>query len=158
MTPDFQKSAQTLALIERLREAPIGSVVTYAALSEAIGEDITETRGHLYSAIKALGSDGIAFGTVRGQGVKRLTADEIPAIGEAAILHIRRASRRARKRMAVVNTMNDAPNEVRIKINATSSLLGAIEHFSTGKSAAKAEKAATDGVVPPMKLLEALKG
>lgn len=156
-TPDFSRSTQTLALIERLRLAPIGTVVTYAALSESIGEDITETRGHLYTAIKALQDDGIAFGTVRGEGVKRLTADEIPAIGDAAILHIRRSSRRARKRMSVVNTMNDAPNEVRVKINATASLLGAIEHFSTGKAAAKAVKEATHGPIPPMKLLEALK-
>lgn len=158
-TPDFARSTQTLALIEVLQAASIGSVVTYGQLTKAIGEDVqTGGRHYLYSAMKAVQADGLSFGTVRGQGVKRLTAEEIPAIGDAALLHIRRSSRRARKRMSVVNTMNDAPNDVRVKINATASLLGAIEHFSTAKAADKAKETATHGPVPPMKLLEALKG
>lgn len=159
MTPDFSRSTQTLALIEALQAASIGTVLTYGQLSKAIGEDVQNgARHYLYSAIKALQTEGVAFGTVRRMGVKRLTAEEIPAIGDAALLHIRRSSRRARKRMGVVAGMNDVPNETRIKVNATASLLGVIEHFSTGKSAKKAEEAATHGTVPPMKLLEALKG
>lgn len=159
MTPDFARSTQTLALIETLQAASIGAVVTYGTLSQAIGEDVQNGARHfLYSAQKALLDDGIAFGTVRNTGLKRLAADEIPAIGDAALLHIRRSSKKARKRMGVVNTMNDAPNDVRIKINATASLLGVIEHFSTKKAATKAQETATHGPVPPMKLLEALKG
>lgn len=159
MTPDFSRSVQTLALIEHLQAASIGSVITYASLSKAIGEDVQNgARHYLYSAMRALQGDGVAFGTVRNMGVKRLTAEEIPAIGDAALLHIRRASRRARKRMSVVNTMNDAPNEVRIEINTKASLLGAIEHFSTKKAADKVKETASHGPVPPMKLLEALKG
>jgi len=158
MTPDFQKSAQTLALMDRLRLAPVGEVVSYSALSEVIGESITESRGHLYTAIKALMPDGLAFGTVRGEGVKRLTADELPAIGAAAIVHIGRTSRRARARMAVVSGMNDVSNEARIKINTASSLLGALEHFSTKKATAAVAKVAATGIIPPMKLLDALKG
>lgn len=158
-TPDFSRSTQTLALIEVLREAPIGSVLTYGHLSKAIGEDVQNGARHfLYSAMRAVRDDGIIFGTVRMQGVKRLTAEELPAIGDAALLHIRRSSRSARKKMNAVNTMNDAPNEVRVKINAQASLLGAIEHFSTGKAVTKTAEVATHGPVPPMKLLEALKG
>lgn len=157
--PDFARSTQTLKLIEVLQAASIGDILSYAKLSESIGEDIqTDARHYLYSAMNALQGDGVAFGTVRGQGIKRLTADEIPAIGDAALLHIRRSSRRARKRMRVADGMNDMSNESRVKINATASLLGAIEHFSTGKSAAKAaEEVKTHGVLPPMKLLDALK-
>lgn len=159
MTPDFTRSTQTLALIEVLQAAPIGAVISYAKLTEAVGEDIqTDARHYLYSAMRAVQADGLAFGTIRGEGIKRLTADEIPAIGDAALLHIRRSSKRARKRMRVADGMNDMSNESRVKINATASLLGAIEHFSTGKAATKAAVAATHGPVPPMKLLEALKG
>lgn len=158
VAPDFSRSTQTLALIEALRAASIGAVITYGQLSQAIGEDVQNGARHfLYSAMKALQGDGVAFGTVRNMGVKRLTAEEIPAIGDAALLHIRRSSRRARKRMGVVNTMNDAPNAVRIEINAKASLLGAIEHFSTSKAVEKVKETATHGPVPPMKLLEALK-
>lgn len=159
MTPDFSRSTQTLALIEALQAAPIGAVVTYGTLSDTIKEDVQNGARHfLYSAMRAVQADGLAFGTVRNMGVKRLTADEIPAIGDAALLHIRRSSRRARQRMGVVSGMNDVSNETRIKVNASASLLGVIEHFSTGKTAKKAEAAATHGTVPPMKLLEALKG
>lgn len=159
MLPDFSRSTQTNALIDVLRAAQIGSVVSYAALSEAIGEDVTECRHYLYTAVNVLQSEGIAFGTVRGEGVKRLVAEEIPAIGESAMGHIRRTSRRARKRMGVVGGMNDVPNEVRIKVNAAASMLGVIENFSSNKSrkVVESEVAKTNGPIPPMKLLEALK-
>ncbi len=160
MTPDFSRSVQTNALIDVLRAASVGSVVSYAALSEAIGEDVTECRHYLYTAVNALQGEGIAFGTVRGEGVKRLVSEEIPAIGDDAMQRIRRTSRRARKRMGVVSSMNDVPNEVRIKVNATASMLGVIENFSSNKSrkAVEAEVTKTQGPIPPMKLLEALKG
>ena len=160
MLPDFSRSTQTNAIIELLREAPMGAVVHYARISDAIGEDVTGCRHYLTSAVKALYTDGMAFGTVRGEGVKRLNAEEIPAIGESAMGHIRRTSRRARKRMGVVSSMNDVPNEVRIKVNATASMLGVIENFSGNKSrkVVESEVTKTNGPIPPMKLLEALKG
>lgn len=160
MTPDFVRSTQTTALIEFLRTAQIGAVVTYARLSEEIGEDITERRHFLDSAVKALYGEGIPFGTVRGEGVKRLTTEEVPSIGDHAILHIRRTSKKARKRMGVIGRMNDVPNEVRIKVNASASLLGVIENFSANKSRKVVEEQVTktNGPIPPMKLLEALKG
>jgi hypothetical protein len=159
MTPDFARSTQTNALIDVLRAASVGSVVSYAALSAAIGEDVTECRHYLYTAVNALQGEGIAFGTVRSEGVKRLVSEEIPAIGESAMAHIRRTSRRARKRMGVVSSMNDVPNDVRIKVNATASMLGVIENFSGNKSrkVVEAEVTRTNGPIPPMKLLEALK-
>lgn len=159
MTPDFSRSVQTNALIDVLRAAQIGTVVSYAALSEAIGEDVTECRHYLYTAMNTLQGEGIAFGTVRGEGVKRLVSEEIPAIGDSAMAHIRRTSRRARKRMGVVGSMNDVPNEVRIKVNATASMLGVIENFSSNKSrkVVESEVTKTNGPIPPMKLLEALK-
>ena len=163
MTPDFSRSTQTIALIEALQAAPIGAVLTYAYLSEVLGEDVQSgaSRYHLYSAMRAVQAEhGIIFGTVRKTGIKRLAAEELPAIGDAALLHIRRASRKARKRMGVVNKMNDAPNEVRVKINAAASLLGAIEHFTGGKQLTKAAEVAkvSNTTVPPMALVEALKG
>lgn len=157
--PDFTRSTQTLALIEVLQAAPIGSVVSYAKLTEAVGDDIqTVARHYLYSAMRAVQSDGLAFGTVRGEGVKRLTADEIPAIGDAALVHIRRSSKRARKRMRVADGMNDMSNESRIKINATASLLGAIEHFSSSRSVETASDTVKAGtIVSPMVLIDALR-
>src|SRR5712664_3044319 len=123
LNTDFSRSTQTVALIEALRIVPVGKVANYASLSEAIGENILFCRHFLHSAIKALYDEGIPFGTVRGFGVKRLTSEEIPDIGDHAITRIRRSSRRARKRMSVINAMNDVDNDTRIRVNTSASLL-----------------------------------
>ena len=159
MKPDFALSTQTLALIDSLRTASIGGMVSYAAMTETIGDDIVSKRHVLATALRHLQSDGVIFGTVRGEGIKRLAAEEIPSIGDAAVVKIGRAARRARRRMSVIGTMNDVPNEVRVRVNASASLLGAIEHFSTRPATAKATEAVTKagGVIPPARLLDALK-
>lgn len=159
MKPDFQRSTETLALIDRLKAASIGEVVTYAAMSDVIGADIQTHRHYLVSAIKTLYGDGIPFGTVRNEGVKRLEAGEVVMIGDHAIRHIKRTARTARKRIGSLSGMNDVPNDVRVRANGASALLGVIEHFSTGESKKAAIKQAevAQGVIPPRKLLEALK-
>lgn len=155
--PDFTKSTQTVAITERLRAASIGEVVSYDALSDALGEEVTKARHHLYAALKALHDDGLAFGTVRGEGVKRLSADELPAIGDAALLHIRRTSRRTRRKLNVANKMNDVSNETMVRISTSVSQLGAIELFANSKTAATIAPKVSNGALPPKKLLEALK-
>jgi len=156
--PDFQISAQTTALIERLRECSIGETITYASLSDSIGEDVQRKRHYLTSALKSLLDDGVIFGTVTGKGIKRLEAAELPAIGDKSILHIRRTARRTRKRLAIASRMNDVPNDVRIAINAKSAVLGVIEHVSTRKAVEVAIEKVKEGdvTVPPMKVIEAL--
>lgn len=161
MTPDFSRSTQTSIIIELLRVSPLDVVVSYSKLSDAIGEDVSgRARYHLSSAVKALYDEGIPFGTVRGEGVKRLKAEEVPSIGDHALQKIRRGSKRARKRMGVINGMNDVSNEVRVKVNTAASMLGVIETFAANKSrkTVEAEVEKTQGPIPPMKLLEALKG
>lgn len=153
----FDRSVQTLALMDRLRETPIGSVVTYEALSNTLGQRLQDHRHFLYSALKALTIEGFVFGTVRMIGLKRLEAVEVPAIGDHAIIHIRRTSKKARSRMRVIDRMNDVDNSTRIRINTASSLLGVIEHYASSPVKRQAEKAATDGIVPPAKLIDALR-
>src|SRR6266567_3800615 len=145
---DFSRSAQTVALIEALRTAPIGKVVNYDSLSDIIGENIVRCRHYLRSAIKALYDEGVPFGTVRGLGVKRLTSEEIPDIGDHAVVRIRRGSRLARKRMSVINAMNDVANETRVRVNTAASLLGILEHFSQNKSRQKIEAEVQKGTSP----------
>jgi hypothetical protein len=160
MKPDFSRSIQTTTLIELLRAAPIGSIIEYETMSDATGEEIQyEGRHYLYTAVAALYEEGVAFGTVRTVGVKRLVSEEIPAIGESAIQRIRRSSKRARKRMGVINGMNDVPNETRVRVNTAASLLGAIENFSGTKArkTVEAEVEKIKGPLPPMKILDALK-
>lgn len=159
MKSDFQKSTETLALIERLKAASIGEIVSYATMSDVIGADIQTHRHYLASAMKSLYDDGIPFGTVRNEGVKRLDANEVVMIGDGAIRHIKRTARTARKRIGSLNGMNDVPNDVRVRANGASALLGVIEHFSTGESrkAAIKQAALSQSVIPPRKLLEALK-
>lgn len=153
----FDRSVQTLALMDRLREVPIGGIVEYDDLTAVIGERIQDNRHYLYSALKGLQSEGVAFGTVRTVGLRRLQSHEVPTIGDHALVGIRRTSKRARNRMRVIERMNDVSNATRIRINATSSLLGVIEHFTSSPIKKEAEKTAESSVVPPMKLIDALR-
>lgn len=156
----FDKSAQTIAIMEFLKTVSIGEVIGYDKISDLISQPIQQNRHYLYSAMRSLQSDGLSFGTVRGMGVKRLSAEEVPTIGDNAIIRIRRSSRNARKKMQVISRMNDVDNSTRVRVNATVSILGVIEHFSNGKSVKDAEKVSSadaNNPIPPMKLLDALR-
>ena len=82
----FDKSAQTVAIMEFLKTVSIGEVIGYDKISDLISQPIQQNRHYLYSAMRSLQSDGLSFGTVRGMGVKRLSAEEVPTIGDNAII------------------------------------------------------------------------
>jgi hypothetical protein len=159
MFPDFQRSAQTEKLIEVLRVASIGEQITYARLSDAIGEDVQSKRHYLTSATRVLESEGIVFGTVIGLGVRRLAAADLPKVGQTAIDRTRRTAKRGSKRMGLVDRMNDVEPTVLADVRAKRSLLNLIAHFTGASSQRRAEEAVrqTTGPVPPMKLLDAFR-
>lgn len=128
-------NADTLALVELLRTAPLGSTVTFSAMRDAIGRD---ARGVLPGARRiALRDFGAAFMAERGVGLRRLHATEAPEIGAAARRKIRRGTSRARQAMAsLAENSNGLPPEIGRKMAAEMSALGLIAHIATDKAAA----------------------
>jgi len=129
---NLELSAETLAVLNRLKEAPIGETVTYDDLSAAIGRDIRRHRHVLYSALRvALRDDGLLFGTVRGVGYQRVPAEDAHHVGVDARKGIRRRARRSSKRIAAaMSRANDVSDEARRKAHSEMAALGLIEHLS----------------------------
>ena len=102
-----EMSANTRLLIALGSKADIGTVLSHAEISDAIGakqEDRTTWFGAWQSAQRALLRDeGMRFSAVRGVGYKRLNDEE--TVHEASAIYgaIRRKANRQKKRLLAVD-------------------------------------------------------
>jgi len=121
-----EMGADAKLLIARLDKIEAGEIVPYAELSEVIGRDIRKHRGALYTAMNSLRRDGQkVFGTMRGEGLKRLDDSGILQSAEGTIPSIHRTIRRGMKTLACSN-YDHLDNEEKIRHNATASHCGAL--------------------------------
>jgi len=74
--PTWMRTVETTELITRLQEVPVGGVISYGELSEAIGKNVCkEACGYLQSARRILMAEQhIMFEPVRGTGLRRCDA------------------------------------------------------------------------------------
>jgi hypothetical protein len=125
--PLFQPSIDTQMIEERLRKAPVGDLVTYAELTQLVGRDVREAVYHcLQSARKRLEKDGMLFGTIEGEGLRRLSDSEIVKVPAAATLRQRRMSQRVLRQLACVQDFPALSAQDRVAHNTSMSLHGAI--------------------------------
>ena len=128
---DLSPDARVIA--DMLIACPIGEIVTYRALSDAIGRDITRCRHIFYAANRVAQREaGAVFVTMVRQGYRRLeTVNIAPTVGPAARHHIRRTARKARRIMVAGTVrMNDMKPEDQRKLAAEISAMGLIEHVA----------------------------
>ena len=141
-------SADARAIADLLIACPVGEVVTFAAMSTAIGRDI-RARRHVISTARRVAEreEGAVFTIERHAGYKRLDAARVAdVIGTTTRAHIRRAARRSVKSLHEgTKRVNDLPPEVQRKVAAEMSALGLIEHIARDKAAAPA----ADGPLKP---------
>jgi hypothetical protein len=118
-----------VALANRLRELPIGGIVTYAELDAAIGRDSRARRYLLMSARDRVEAEtGALFQAVFNTGLKRLEVESFPSIGQQSRKSIRTKARNASKRMANgLDRANDVPAETVRAINREQSVLGLVQ-------------------------------
>ena len=140
-TSSVETQAEITALCRLFRELSIGAVLTYGDASRVIGRDVQTVAR--FSWIRARDivekEDGIRFGTVHAQGAKRLTAEDIPAIGAQARRRIRRTARKGAKRLRNLRGVNAIDADVQRRIDAEVSALGAIALVTTEHAARKIE-------------------
>ena len=97
---------------------------------------------------------GCIFSCVRGLGIKRVPSQEIPETGLAALGRIRKAARRAKKRINRVNVNSLSDGEQR-RVVGYSAMLGAIEMVADGRRAgAIAAVADPAKPIPPQNILD----
>jgi len=139
---------------------PIGQTLSYAAMSEQLGRDVTERRWLLGRAIRQAEDDsGGLFATSRGEGIQRLTSNRVADAGLSTIQKIRRTARRGHVRLSGVRA-NDLPLTEQQRLLAHRSMLGAIASIADGRKAPTIAKeaAAVGHVVPAGRVLDLLKG
>ncbi|MGQ0595799.1 hypothetical protein [Aquabacterium sp.] len=139
--PDFRLSSDSKALAALLTSAGIGDVVTYAALSKAIGRDVrTSATGALHTARHLAQRDHrIVFDVVRGAGLKRLQDAEIVDLADKARDHARRHAKRTAKKLTCVD-FEALPKDKQTKHNAALSMFSALAELSTDKAQQRLER------------------
>lgn len=132
---------ETRLIADHLVAVPHGGQVTYRDLTQLIGIDIRGRRHVLIAARKlALDEASVVFDTVRGKGLKRLAAEEIPGIGTAARKRIRRSARRARTTISkAMSGFNDVSPAVRRQQLAETAVLSLTEAIARDPIARKLE-------------------
>ena len=125
------------ALVDALVSVSPGELITYRALSAAIGQDVREVSHLLLRARDIAGRDhGALYGTERGVGYVRLTTEQLPGVGATLRASVRRRTRRVSSRLSMAaSRVNDMPAETARKINAELSVLGLLNHLSGDKRA-----------------------
>lgn len=132
--PNFQASTDSKILAAMLRECEVGQVVSYKALSEAIGREVqTLGRPCLETARKIVQREArMIFDSVRNEGLKRLTDSEIVDLADKTRDSVRRATRRTVKKLVCVD-YDAMPKEKQTKHNTAISLFGIMSELATEK-------------------------
>ena len=142
--PAFQIGIDAKTIADLMINTPVGGVLTYEAMSAAIGRDVLGQRRSIQTAINFCISEHRAvFAVVTGVGYRRLNDSEAIATGESYIKRIRRAAARGIRRVACANyeTLNDS-DKIRHNVNTT--LLAMISESTSRSSVQRIEKAVSD--------------
>lgn len=141
MDSTFKLSADSSTIAFLLRQAQIGDVVTYEAISEAIGRDVRENcMGALQTARSLVQRENrMVFDVVRKIGLKRLDNDSIVDLSDRAREQARRLAKRTSKKLVCVD-YDSLSREKQTKHNASLSVFSCIAELSTNKAQARLSK------------------
>lgn len=141
----FQKSSDTKIIESVLGECEVGSTITYDAITRAIGRDVRDhAMGALNSARKALLNEkGLVFDVIPNVGFVRLDDKSIVQSTESDRKKMHRASKRALKKLAVVN-YGELDEETKRKHTTASAQMGVMAMFSQKTSTKKIEARLSD--------------
>jgi len=99
----FVRDPLTDRVANHFRTTPVGGFSSWDTLSVLLGMEAQRAGyHHVYSAYRILINEGIVLGAIRGHGVKRLTPPEVASLGEPAIRKVRRAIRRALRKLNTI--------------------------------------------------------
>lgn len=154
--PELSLDTQTLEKI--LSAAAIGDLVTYSALSAAIGRDVQrEARGNLATARQRLHAGRqMVFGAVTNIGLKRLDDEGKIAAAQGHTRRGRSQYRRAIKTVAAVDNFDALTNDQKLQHSLVAATAGAVLHFTTPARARRLEAAIGENVQKTFKPKETL--
>ena len=135
-TPSSAIEADITAIADTLAETSVGTICTFAAISDAIGRDVGACRYLIPRAIKRVNeSSGALFASVRGVGYQRISPDDAHTIGSAARGRVRRTSRRASTTIInAIDRANTLPDDKRRKALGEVATLNMLAHLATERT------------------------
>ena len=139
----FQRGADASRLCEELAMTSVGSIVTYAHLSDTIGKPVTGATGALTSARRIVQREnGTVFACIRNEGLKRLDSEAIVDMSGMRVQGVRRHARRVVKTLtlAIYEELRDASKQ---KAIAIASVLSVVADLAREKSIHTVEIAAS---------------
>lgn len=142
--PAFQIGIDAKTIADMMISTPVGEVLTYEAMSKAIGRNVLGQRRSIRSAINfCITEHRSVFAVVTGVGYRRLNDSEAVSTGESYIKRIRRAAMRGIKRVACANyeKLNDSD---KIKHNVNTTVLAMVSESTSHGSVKRIEGAVSD--------------
>lgn len=134
--PRFRRSYETYRLVELLSELHPGEAYTYRQLSEAMGMEIVGITPSFQSAKRLVFREyGVVLETMYGEGVRRLTDEEIVENSRRGTLTVSRRASQESKRLAQVDFAS-LSEEQRRTYTTHQSILGAIQAISSARGIA----------------------
>lgn len=156
MPATFEMSSESRVLRQRLRQAKIGEVVSYAQLSADVGKAVSGASGALQSARRALLNDEhMVFDVVYGVGVKRLADAEIVAASDRDLAKVRRAAKRGARRLASIGNFAALSPKDQLRYTLGMSVLALVNH-TTSDRAAQAIAASASGRASQLPITETI--
>ena len=144
MEPNELTASDAATIRSLLQECKPGEIVSYDAMTAAIGRDVHQRRHAIAKALRALMSEArVVFSAVRGVGYQRLDDAGIVATGADSLQRIRRTSRRGVKKLVCVDFENLSP-EQRLSHNTRMTVLAMVGDATSGASVKRVEAAVKD--------------
>jgi len=157
--PELSLDTQTVERI--LLSVEVGSVVTYAILSESIGRNVQEDARHIMESARrrVLRSHQMVFEPVIDVGLKRLDDVGIVSLGPSVVGRIHNLAKRGSQKLSSVQDFDALPNELKIELSTRRAQLGVMRHMSTEKVTKKLSGAISEPTkaMPLRQSLEAMK-
>lgn len=126
---------ETRALADLFIATEIGGVVTFAAMTAAIGQDIATRRHLMPSALSvAARESGAIFGSVRRVGYKRIAPEDAHILGAHVRRRIRRSAKRAGDAMlSAITKANHVPEPAKARAYTEINSLALVRHIASDK-------------------------
>lgn len=148
-----QMSVDATIIAKRLAKAEFGEFIPYAELTALIGRNVqsSQTGGarHILDTARetVLRENQIGFATVEGEGIRRMTDEELAESSEKPLRHIQRTAKKAARVVLCANMEKLTPDQQR-KVSTGLSVLGAVEIFSATKSQRAIEETLKPSAIP----------
>lgn len=154
--PELSIDTQTIE--NMLAAVQIGDIITYEAMSEAIGRDTQhEARGNVATARYRLHqSQQMVFGAVTNVGLKRLDDAGKIAVAQNHTRRGRSQYRRAIRTVAAVDNFDALPNDQKLQHSLVAAQAGVILQMTTPSRTRKLKAAIGDSVQKSFKPKECL--